>query len=380
MVELVAKYGVETVDAAYKEILDHGERIARQAISQAPDGEWTAAGALDSNGLTQDPVRIQVTVRIKGDQLTVDTTGSAPQQLGPTNAPFPATVAFSRLAVKRLILPNYDANEGCFRPLEVISPAGTIFNAEPPAPVFQYGQHAAIMGELLMMALAQAMPQRVVARSGGSECAFLFSGNDPSRGGYFAGADIDGVGQGAACDGDGESALLVYFGGDARNLPIEILESKYPIQTVKYELRQDSGGPGRFRGGLGVLKIWKALVDLRCIMVVEQTKSPPGGLFGGRSGQPNVARLNADSEKETRFGKQSGVLVPANGQWHLYSGGGGGWGEPHEREPLAVLNDVIDGYISEESAKTDYGVVLQTTGVRLAIDEHATLKLRNERR
>lgn len=370
--ELVAKYGAATVEAAFDAILDHGERLARQAIREAPDGEWSASGALDNNGLNDEPVPIRVTVRIKADELTVDTTGSAPQQAGPTNSPFPATVAFSRLAVKRLMLPGDDANEGCFRPLNVVAPSGTIFNANHPAPVFQYGQHAAVMGELLMVALAQAMPQRVVARSGASECAFLFSGHEPQHGEYFAGADIDGVGQGASCEGDGENALIVYFGGDARNLPIEVLESKYPIRTLKYELRQDSGGAGRYRGGLGVVKVWKPLVDLKCITVVEQTKTAAPGLFGGVQAQPNVMILNAHTGKESRRGKQSDAIMLANGEWHLHSGGGGGWGSPHEREVLAVLDDVVNGYVSQASAERDYGVVFRAVGKRLEVDEAAT--------
>lgn len=376
VMELAAKYGAATVATAFDAILDHGERLTRQAIRAAPDGEWSAGGALDSNGLSSDPVPIKVTVRIQGDELTVDTTGSAPQQAGPTNAPYAATVAFSRLAVKRIMLPGFDANEGCFRPLQVIAPPGTIFNANPPAPVFQYGQHAAVMGELLMIALAQAMPERVVARSGGSECAFLFSGTDPQRG-YFAGADIDGVGQGASCEADGESAVVVYFGGDARNLPIEVLESKFPIQTLRYELRQDSGGAGRFRGGLGVVKVWRPRVDLKCITVVEQTKCPPPGLFGGRDGAPNIMIMNAASSRESRLGKQSDAVMSANGEWHLHSGGGGGWGAPFERDPQAVLDDVINGYVSLASAESEYGVVIASVGKRLVVDETATLRRRS---
>jgi len=376
MMELVAKYGASTVDAAYEAILDHGERITRQAIRDAPNGQWTASGALDDNGITSEPVPIRVTVTISGDQLTIDTSGSAPQQIGPTNSPFPATVAFARLALKRLTTPNFDANEGCFRPLTVIAPSGTIFNASPPAPVFQYGQHAAIMGELLMMALAQAMPRQVVARSATSECAILFSGNNPKRDGYFAGADIDGVGQGASSDGDGESALIVYFGGDARNLPIEVLENKFPIRTLKYELHADSGGPGRFRGGLGVVKKWQALVDLRCITVVEQTHSPAAGLFGGKHGVANVSIMNAGGQSESRQGKQSNALLATNAEWHLYSGGGGGWGDPYERDPQAVLDDVIQGYVSQEAAEKDYGVVIRNNVRRFLVDQAATAELR----
>lgn len=378
MTGLVAKYGASTTEAAFEAILNHGEHITREAIREAPDGEWSACGALDDNGVTREPVPIRVTVRIAGDELTVDTTGSAGQQIGPINTPFPATMSFSRLAMKRLTTPDYDANEGCFRPLTVISPPGSMLNANPPAPVFLYGMGPVVMGELIMESLAQAMPHRAVARSGGNECAIVFSGIDPPRG-YFAGADIEGTGQGASCDSDGESALVPYYGGDCRNIPIEVLESKFPIQTLRYELRQNSGGAGKFRGGLGVVKVWKALEDLRCITVVEQTLSSPGGLFGGKSGLPSISIMNAGTPDETRRGKQSDAVLPANAEWHLHTGGGGGWGDPYERVPQVVLEDVNRGYISRQSAADEYGVVIEQLAKRFVINETATSQLRVRR-
>src|SRR5262249_45830384 len=161
-------------------------------------------------------------VRIKGERLTVDTSGSAPQQRGPVNAPYAATVSFARLALKRLLTPNMDANEGCFRFLEVVAPIGSIFNPKPPAPVFQYHTGPVLMGELLMKALAPVLPTRAVAREGGYENAILFSGLDLRRGSYVAGADVEGVGVGASYDEDGESALIAYYGGDCHNLPVEV--------------------------------------------------------------------------------------------------------------------------------------------------------------
>jgi len=379
VVELVQKYCAPVVVAAFEAILDHGERITRQAIREAPDGEWSAQGFLDNNGVTRERVAISLTVRIEGDELTVDTTGSAIQQAGPTNAPLTATIAFARLALKRLTTPNFEANEGCFRPLKVVAPLGSIFNSCSPAPVFQYGHGPAVMGELLMMALSQAMPSQTVARSGSSECAFLFSGIDPDRNQFFAGADIDGVGQGASRDADGESALIVYFGGDGRNLPIEVLESRFPVLSLSYELRPDSAGAGQFRGGLGVVKMWRALADLRCITVVEQTDAPPEGLFGGGRGLPNLSIMNADTDRESRIGKQSDADLPAGAEWHLFTGGGGGWGDSMQRDLAAVLDDLTEGYISPAGAEKDYGVVRQTdTG--FVLNWAATDELRGRRR
>jgi N-methylhydantoinase B len=380
MTELVAKYGITTVNAAFEEILDHGERITREVIREAPDGEWSACGFLDDNGITDEPVPVKVTVRIKGEHLTVDTSGSAMQQPGPINSPFPATVSFARLALKRLLTPKMDANEGCFRFLEVVAPPGSLFNAKPPAPVFQYHTGPVLMGELLMKALAPVLPDRAVAREGGNENAILFSGIDPKRGGYVAGADVEGVGLGASCNEDGESALIAYYGGDCHNLPIEVLESKFPVQTLQYGLRPDSGGPGKLRGGLGVVKKWKALADLRCITVVEQTKSQPWGLFGGKSGLATVSVFNPGTAQETRRGKQSDVHLREGGEWHLFTGGGGGWGDPYERHPRTVLEDVVQGYVSGESAEKDYGVMIRKTGNRFVLDETGTFELRARRR
>lgn len=374
--ELVAKYGAATVKACCNAILDHGEQVTRQAIRDMPDGEWTACGALDDNGITRDPVPITVTVRVKGDCLSIDTTGSADQQAGPMNAPFPATISFARLAVKRLLTPLSPANEGYFRPLEVIAPKGSIFNPNPPAPVFLYGYAPYVMGELVMEALAQALPRQAIARSGGNECALLFSGVSERDGGYFAGADIDGCGQGAGIDGDGESAVVAYYGGDSRNIPIEVTESKFPIRTLRYELRADSCGAGKQRGGLGVTKVWKALSDLSFITVVEQTKSPPKGLFGGENGAPDALVFNAGSERQSTTGKQSSAILPAGAELHLHTGGGGGWGRPAERDPAAVLDDVREGYISVDSARDRYGVVIARKGHDLVLDAAATAQRR----
>jgi N-methylhydantoinase B len=376
VLELVEKYGAHTVDTCCDAFLDHGEQITRHAIAAAPDGEWTASGFLDDDGLSDEPVPIHVRVKIAGDELTIDTTGSAGPQVGPINAPFPATVSFARLAMKRLMLPSYEANEGCFRPLNLIVPQGSILNADPPAPAFLYAFGPYVMGDLIMEALAEAMPQRAVARAGGNECARLFSGADERYGGYFAGADIDGSGQGASLDGDGESALIVYYGGDSRNIPIEVTESKYPIRTLEFALRQDSGGAGRHRGGLGIVKSWRALADLRFITTVEQTKFPAQGVRGGGAGQPAEIIANIGTERETRRGKASDLLVPARAELHLRSGGGGGWGAACERPVDIVLDDVQQGYVSAARAEADYAVAVEKRDGAWVVDEARTRMLR----
>jgi N-methylhydantoinase B len=380
VLELVHKYGAETVEQATASILDHGERIAREAIRAMPDGEWSANSALDNNGITQDQVPFKATVRIAGDEITVDTSGSAPQQPGPVNCPFPSTVSSIRLVLKMIMAPNYDANEGFFRPVKVVSPEGSIFNPKPPAPIFLSGWSAEIMAESLFEVMAKIAPERSVARSGGDLGGMMFSGIDPVDGSFFVGGEDECCGQGAAQDQDGENALILFALGESRNVPVEIFEERWPVLTEKYELRPDSGGAGKWRGGLGVVKQWKALTDLKLIGTIEQTKSPAWGVEGGRGGKTNQMTISVGLPHERPMGKVSGWILPAGERLLFKMGGGGGWGNPLDRDPSRVLNDVLGGYVSIESAERDYGVIICKNDEAYGVDEKATRALRQKRR
>jgi len=380
ILELVQKYGVDTVEKATASILDHGERIAREAIKAMPDGIWSAESALDNNGLTQDQVPFKATVRIAGEEITVDTTGSAPQQAGPVNSPFPSTVSAIRLVLKMIIAPNYDANEGFFRPVKVVSPEGSVFNPKPPAPIFLSGWTAQIMAESLFQVMAKIAPDKSVARSGGDLGGVMFSAIDPVDGSFIAGGEDECCGQGAARDQDGENALILFVLGESSNVPVEICEERWPILTEKYELRPDSGGPGKWRGGVGVVKQWKALADLKLIGTIEQTKAPAWGVDGGRSGKTNKMTISVGLPHERPMGKASGWVLPAGERLLFEMGGGGGWGDPLDRDPDRVLNDVIGGYVSIESAERDYAVVIRQNDNSYSVDEKATRGLREKRR
>jgi N-methylhydantoinase B len=281
--------------------------------------------------------------------------------------------------LKMLATPHYPANEGCFRALKVISPEGSLFNPKPPAPVFLYGWVGDVLGELTFKALAEAVPQSVVARSGGDLCGLLFSGIHPEDGNFFASGADECCGQGASIESDGENALILFSLGESHNVPVEVLEERYPVLVEKYELRQDSGGAGTFRGGLGVEKYWRADADLNLVWIVEQTKFPAWGLFGGGEGMPNLGVVNPGTDREKRVGKIVGYKLKKGEAWHIYSGGGGGWGNPHERDAQAVLRDVIGGYISVESAREEYGVAIEQRGDDFMLDEGETEKLRRRK-
>jgi N-methylhydantoinase B len=354
---LISKYGIETVKASNTRMLDQAEEIARKAIIDMPDGEWTVEAALDDNGIDKDPVPLKATIRISGDRMFVDTTGSAPEQVGPVNCPLATTVSVMRLVMKMIIAPNHDANEGFFRPLTVHAPEGSIFNPRAPAPVFLYGWPAMVLGEQLFRAFTEIAPDKAVARSGGDLGGILFSGTRPD-GSYLAGGVDECVGQGASIDADGENAVVSYALGESRNTPAEIVEERFPVLVEEYRLREDSGGAGRYRGGLGVQRRWRMLGDVSLISVLEQTKRPAWGVDKGKGSVPNRLTAGWGTDGAKQLAKVAGYSVRSGQQLMLETGGGGGWGDPHERLAETVLADVIDGYVSSERAEADYGVII----------------------
>lgn len=373
---LVEKYGADVVERATARILDHGEQIARQAIAEMPDGEWCSEVALDNDGLSSDSVPIKLKVKIEGDQMTVDLAGTAPQTKGPMNCPYASSMSALRLAMKMIVAPHYDANEGFFRPLKVEIPEGTLLNPTAPAPVFLYGWATMAVGEALFAAVAKGAPSRSISRTGGDIGAVLWSGNDPETGAYFAGGGDEACGAGASIDQDGENALIHFALGECRNIPVEILEERYPIITEFYGLRPDSGGAGRYRGGLGVQREWRVLSDISLISVIEQTKEAPAGVDGGKAGKPNVIVLYPETPEERHEGKLTGYVLRKGEHMRVQTAGGAGWGSPLDRDPADVLKDVVAGYVTVEAARDDYGVELAADGAGYTFDEDKTARLR----
>lgn len=207
------------------------------------------------------------------------------------NCPYASTMSALRLAMKMIVAPHYDANEGFFRPLTVQIPEGTVVNPVSPAPVFLHGWATMAVGEALFAAFAKGAPERSISRTGVDIGAVLWSGIDPETGAYYAGGGDEACGAGAAVDQDGENALIHFALGACRNIPIEIFEERYPVITESYGLRADSGGAGRYRGGLGVSREWRVLGDVSLITVIEQTKNAPAGVDGGKAGMANTILL-----------------------------------------------------------------------------------------
>jgi N-methylhydantoinase B len=374
--ELVDRFGVETFRTAVEEILDHGERLARARLAELPKGTWTAVDYADDDGIDKDTMlKMQVTVTITDDEFIVDWTGSHGRTKGPMNLPIGLTLGVSGLAFKGITTPDVPANEGHYRPLKVIAPPGELMHAVPPAPTFTVWC-GLLAPEVILKALSQGMPDRVPACSGGDVFDVMGLGMHPETNMPWLEATNEAVGFGAYEGSDGEDAIMHLSEPGCRNNPVEVLESKAPWLIETYHMRRDSGGPGQYRGGVGVTRVYRFLYPSTALTLVKKTKSAPWGIAGGHDGEAGhvIVRPGTDREEVTGAIYQSfdeGDVLSNN------SGGGGGWGDPFKRDPQKVLWDVINDYVSVESARRDYGVVIDPA--TMTIDEAATAALRDRK-
>jgi N-methylhydantoinase B len=360
---IVERYGQEQFRACVDRMLDHGEVHMRRFITSIPDGVYTTDCRIDDNGRDDEEIEFGLTVEVKGSDLTVDLTDAPPQQPGPVNSPGPNTVGMVRIALAALAGSNDDVDGGQFRPIAVKTTPGTIFEATYPAPSFVYWAASLQLIEGLYRALAPVIPERVAAESGSDMMIFMWWGHRRApfqqHGSEASEPWIDGgstpIGQGGHASGDGTNALIHISESALRIGPAEKWEARNPWLVEKRELAPDSCGPGRFRGGLGVDFHVRMLEDCYVTSVVERTKAPPRGLFGGMEGRPNQVVIRHPDGRVTQHGKETAILVEKGALFEAHSGGGGGFGPPEERDPRLVEEDLIDGYISEEHARRWYG-------------------------
>jgi N-methylhydantoinase B len=354
MGRIVERYGLERVKTAVEHMFDHGERIVRQCIEALPDGRYAAWGEMDNNGVDSDRIPFEVSVEIKGSVVVVDFSKVPDQQGGPINCPFPSTVSATRLAMTLFAGGGEAPNEGMCRPVEVITRPGSMFHPIPPAPCFLYAWPAAHAVDVIYRALGQAVPERMPAGAGGDVLGIVSWGITPSTGQPWGDGPPHPAGQGGHARGDGASALQCYAMGCGRLPPAEVYETKTQWMIVKEELAQDSCGPGKHRGGLGIDKLFQSVHDSTWVTpAVERTIDRPWGIQGGLPGRANHGLLHlADG---TTLPASKGTLnAPTGAVFALHTGGGGGFGDPAERDPDAVREDIRNGYISEGHARDHY--------------------------
>jgi N-methylhydantoinase B len=369
--DVIDRFGIETVRRAAQQIFQQTEQLERAYLATLHDGEYAAEGYLDNDGVGTDPVHVRVRVVIDGDRMLVDLSGSSPQSPGCVNCGLPQTLSAARLAFKFLILPEAQPTGGSFRSLHVEVPPGSIFAAQEPAACIYYFPHLGLMMDLVLRALAPALPERVVSGQLGDPMNVFLAGFHPVDGRRFMTGEATAIGWGASSRQDGENAVINYGGGDLKNLPIEVLEGKYPIRMAQHMLNVDSGGAGRQRGGLGIVKDYVALADgITLSLWFERSLMPAWGLFGGGSGKPPVVVLGPGKPGERELWKVNHLQVPRDLRISARTGGGGGYGPPCERPIERVMDDIIDGYISRNAAEEEYGVRFRDG--TLAVDEPGT--------
>jgi N-methylhydantoinase B len=362
LLRLMDKYGRAVFRDATEQIFDHGERSVRSVLERIPDGRYVATGALDSNGVTDDMVPFQVTVEVSKDEVLVDFSESPEQQAGPMNTPLPTTISCARYTMMFLVGAGEDelVTEGHLRPIAVRTKPGTMFHPLPPAPIFLYGWPARNACDSIHRALADAMPASVPAGNGGCLCGVIWWGRNPD-GSFWGGGADHGVGQGATLAADGGPPLMHISGSGIRYTPAEVIEARFPFVVRKFELAPDSGGAGRERGGLGLDVHYELDGEAFCTAIFERSKTPPWGLFGGHSARANIMRVHSPEGTTTEYCKATALPLPKGTLVELHTGGGGGYGDPAERDPERIAEDLREGYISKDEAARAYPHAFQGT-------------------
>jgi N-methylhydantoinase B len=343
--EVVEKYGQKRFDAQVERLFEHGEAMVRSFLEGIPDGSYVGRGQLDSDGIADEPVPVEITVEIDGGGIEVQFGETPGEQAGPINAPWPLTVSAVRFAVLAIAASGEQANEGHFRALGVTAPEGSMYNPRPPAPIFLCFLAGELAIDVIHRALADAAPGVVAASSGGDICGVAMWGTDRD-GVFWANGSDHLVGQGAGVRGDGRAPLMHISCSGGRNTPAEILEAQDPVRMEKMELAPDSGGDGEFRGGLGIDIWYRVLYPTSITAVVERTKIAPWGLSGGGPGRPNALSVLYPDGREEDHGKATNLELPPGALVKLSTGGGGGYGSPAERRPEAVRRDLEEGYVT----------------------------------
>ncbi len=375
--ELFTKYGKETMLAAIDRLCRDTEAKCRAVVAAIADGVYEAESYVDDDRIQKgEPVRVHAKVTVSAGTMTIDLSGCSSERKAGINS---RTLAGARVAYKALTGPLEPVNEGSFSALEVVIPEGNIMMARYPAPMSSWGQILPLVVDTIVKALAPAMPERVpAAHSGllGNDIVFL--GAHPDSGRRFVAQSIEGAGWGGRPMEDGESAAVTVCQGDVRSASIEALELKCPVVIESRRLRQDSGGPGKFRGGLGMEAQVRNLVEGRWNLdSLHRRGCPPWGLWGGMPGEPQEKYVRLPGEPEFKSVETNRYPVPANAEVVIRSGSGGGWGDPLEREPARVRWDVVEGLVSAKAARESYGVVLDARG---ECDDAGTQALRRDMR
>ena len=357
-VKLALRYGLDAFDAACRELLDYTERFTRSEIAKLPKGTWQFVDYLDGDGIDPDPIKFVATVTIGTDEMTIDLTGSAPQVRGAINCVYPFTLSTALACVRSIVDLSIPNNAGYFRPIKVIAPEGSVVNPRPPAAVAARGITGIRIADTIFGALAQAVPHILPACGANAPDVGVSFGCSDAHGSAYVYLEflLGSWGGGPHRDGmDACTGTLVNYS----NAPAEMIEADQPIAIERYGFVPDTGGPGRFRGGLAIERHLRFRANNATLQIRSDRRDhPPYGLEGGLPGAPsNVSIRRADGREEACKAKFL-TTVNVGDLLKIRLAGGGGHGDPHQRDPAAVLADVLEEKISVAHAREVYGVLI----------------------
>ena len=370
---ILDRFGIDLVRSARDEIFRQSEELEREAVRKIKNGTYYADGFLDDDGLGSEPVKVNMKVIVEDEKITIDLDGSANQTQGPVNCGFAQTISACRVAFKLLINPKRPVDGGTFKTLDVTAPQGSIFKAEEPAACQWYFSSLGLLIDAFVKALSNSVKELSAAAHYGDSMVIFIGGVDPRNNFPFLSVEPTCGGWGGFEGSDGADALINNVNGGFKDLPIEVFENKYPVSIFNYGFRQNSGGLGKFRGGVGLYREYTINTDGFVSLWFERSVTPAWGLFGGKDGLPPNVNIKIPNEEEKNLLKANGLQIKNGTVLTTYTGGGGGFEEPLERDPENVLDDVKNRYVTIEKAKEDYKISITSD---LKIDQDSTDKLR----
>jgi N-methylhydantoinase B len=354
VLELVKRYGVSTFREYSDETIATSERRLRAFLEGIPAGTYSAESFVDDDGIVDDPIRVAVHVTVEDGEVLVDFTGSDSQRRGPINATLSSTESATYYVIMAISDPTIPANFGCYEPIHIIAPEGTVVNALPPAPVVGRNAITHTISNVLFAAFSQALPDRVPAAYYGMSNVHILAGESDGSGRSWIFFDIEVGGWGARPTKDGPDC---YSQGihNLANTPVEMVEATYPLRFHRYELLADSGGAGRFRGGLGVAREIEFLDEHGSLNTqFDKFKVAPFGLFGGGPGGCGQLGLESDGQTVRLPSKTVNQRLKRGDVLRMYTQGGGGYGDPRQRDPDLIRRDLREGKVTPEGLQRDY--------------------------
>lgn len=376
--EILDRYGREEVLTAMDAYLDYGRELVREEVEKLPNGTYHAEDKIDDDGVTDEPIHCEVEVTITDETVTLDYTGTDDAADGPINAPYAATVSDLRAFFQAITLPHAETNEGFFEPLEVVIPEGTVFNATSPAPIATDWEGSAMAADLPWKALAPHMPDRLSAGHFMSVCATIVGGRDERTGDDFLVIEPQPGGWGGSEGRDGADVLVCSGDGDTLEMPVEVMESRFPLLFDQYRLNTpQKAGHGKFRGGTGLVQDYRIYNESGAFLTASfgRSKYPPWGINGGQDGNGNFIEIHQNDGTTERCSKVTTYDLADGEVARLITSAGGGYGDPLDRDPERVLQDYHDEYITRDIARQVYGVVIDDDG---ELDLDATHTRREE--